>query len=179
MVLLSAEPVHIKAKSGRGSGLIAPGFTVKNGFGLLGVNSQVRAETMPIAYGMITIHADVTGTLVKFLLAIGPAARTHLREISVAHYVRKDIQMLFVLMADCKNLSRLQLMDYPVAGTPAKIARAFCIDAGSWLSSRVSAVGKTEAVKPLEFGAQALKNGTKAFTKNEKALLYEELGKRL
>ena len=171
--------MQIKAKTGISSGVIAPGYTAKNGFGLLGVNKQIRAETMPIAYGMIAVSATGSSILVKFLLTIGSIARGHLRELSVTHYARKDIQMLFILLADCKNLSRLHLIDYPLAGSPAKIAKAFTMDAGTWLSSRVSMVGKNEAVKPLKFGPQALKNGSKAFTKNEKILFYEELHKKL
>lgn len=179
MVLLPAEPVQIKNKSNARQQLTAVGYTAKNRLALLGVDKQIRAETFPLVYSKIAFSADSSNTLTKFLLGIGVNARSYLRDLSITNYAKKDIQMLFVLLADCTNISRLHIAKYPTGGTPAKIARAFSIDAGSWLSSRVTKSGKGLAIKPVRFGPRALMNGTKPFTDKDVALFFEELEKKI
>ncbi|KAI9662471.1 MAG: hypothetical protein M1821_008638 [Bathelium mastoideum] len=179
MVVLPGETLQLKTKTVKRATVTATGYSAKNKLALLRVDKLNYAEAMQIVYSRATFSADTTNTLVKFLLDIGPTARNYLKDLYIASYVRKDVTMVFTLLGECKNLTRLHLADYPVNGTPAKVARAFAIEAGGWLSSRVIKSGKDEAVKPLKFGPQALKNGNKAFSKNEVAQFYGELDKKI
>ena len=181
MLLLPQEPLQIKAKSGSGTrqAVTAANYSAKNRLALLRVNKQIRQETFRLVYGDIQFSADTTTTFTKFLICIGSEARSALTNVSITNYMKKDIHMLFILLPDCKHLGRLHLNNFHTAGNPGKVARAFLLDAGSWISARVSLVGKDKALKPLHFAPRALSNGAKAFTEKEIADFYEELEKKM
>ena len=179
MVLLPGETLLIKGKSTGRQQLSAVGYTSKNRLSLLRVNKQIRAETFPLVYAKIAFSAESSYTLTKFLSGIGSDARSFLRDISIANYNKKDIHMLFNLLAECKSINRLHIANYPTTGTPTKIAKAFSLDAEDWLSSRAVKSGKDAATKPLKFGPRALMNGGKPFTDKDVALFYEELEKKI
>ncbi|KAL9088742.1 MAG: hypothetical protein Q9165_006051 [Trypethelium subeluteriae] len=180
IVLHAGTSIHLKSKSSTKAGITAAGYSSKNRLALLGVDKLTRAETFPLVYGKMSFSADTSNTFTKFLVGIGNEARSHLMNVSLGNYIRKDIHMLFMLLAECKELRRLHIVNYPMAGAPAKLARSLSIDAGSWLSSRVTKLGKDTALKPLKFGPGALRTPThKLYTEKEVALFYEELEKKL
>ncbi|KAL9079862.1 MAG: hypothetical protein Q9157_001264 [Trypethelium eluteriae] len=181
IILHTGGLIHLRPKSSTKAGITATGYSGKNRLALLGVDKQTRVETFPLIYGKTSFSADTSNTFIKFLVGIGNEARGHLKNVSLDNYIRKDIHMLFMLLAECKELRRFHVAIYPMTGPPAKLARCFSIDAGSWLSSRVTKLGKEMALEPLKFGPRALRtpNGFKPFTEKEMALFYEELEKKM
>ncbi|KAI9710134.1 MAG: hypothetical protein M1820_002936 [Bogoriella megaspora] len=189
LLLPDGQSLTINAKSNQRQPVTASGYSSKNRLALLAVDKQIRTECFSIVYGRTSFVADSSATLIKFLVMLNVNTRLHITDLTIKNYVKRDINTLFLLLADFKNLDRLHINHYPVNGGPVKVARAFHTDTFSWLGARASAAKaenwgdeeayKKQVLKPLSFGNKCFNSGEEPYTKAEMAMFLEELKKKI
>jgi hypothetical protein len=107
----------------------------------------------------VKFRFDTTTTALNFLSMIGDEARKAMVAITIAGYVKATAMPCMTLLADCRNLTKINIISgVGVNTTPQKAAKAFFTESGRLLQAIVNNAGgdKDAALNVVTFGKGCL-----------------------
>ncbi|KAI4761580.1 hypothetical protein E4T52_06331 [Aureobasidium sp. EXF-3400] len=122
------------------------------------LNKQLAAEARLILYAF-RLRFDTTTTALNFLSMISTEARKAMVAITIAGYVKATAMPCMTLLADCSNLTKINIISgVGVNTTPQKAAKAFFTESGRLLQAIVHNAGgdKDAALNVVTFGKGCL-----------------------